>query len=470
MLELPSQSLFHDRYRIVRLIKAGGMGAVYEAIDTRSDRRRALKVLLPSMLSDDDVRARFDREARVTGTIESDHLVEVSDAGVDPATNAPFIAMELLRGEDVSSILKQSGRIGPGDVVTLLGQAALALDKTHAAGVIHRDLKPDNLFVTRREDGSVKLKVLDFGAAKKLVSEGIGASTRILGTPLYMAPEQARGRPDVGPTVDVYALGHIAFIMLVGRHYWRDEIVQMDVLAFLLKTSCGNPEPATARAARAQVALPPAFDAWFAKATALEPAARFQTAGAAIAALGLALGVSRAGSIALPLTPGAPSIPAPASTLSVVEPRDKPLNWIALAVAACAGLALAGLVLFFTLGRRPPTEERAAAAEGPVMRETASAASATSPPPSIDVRAASLPERESDAIASAPVSESVATSSAAPPDAAAATSTAVKTSAAVTAKATAAASVRPKPEAPSSARAAAQASSAKPKPRGEGLF
>ena len=148
------------------------MGAVYEAVDTRSDRKRALKVLLPSMLADEDVRSRFDREARLTGAIESDHLVEVSDAGVDPESNAPFIAMELLRGQDLETLLRQVGRAAPADVVSLLSQAALALDKTHAAGIVHRDLKPENLFVTRRENGTICLKVLDFGAAKKMASEG----------------------------------------------------------------------------------------------------------------------------------------------------------------------------------------------------------------------------------------------------------------------------------------------------------
>src|SRR5262245_46639039 len=132
---LAAGEVFADRYRVVRCIAAGGMAAVYEVFDARTERKRALKVLLPALVKDPEVRARFRREARVTGSIESEHIVETSDSGIDPKTGAPFLVMELLRGEDLAAILERSGRLSPADVVAYLFQAALGLDKMHAAGI-----------------------------------------------------------------------------------------------------------------------------------------------------------------------------------------------------------------------------------------------------------------------------------------------------------------------------------------------
>src|SRR4029077_21112745 len=135
----------------------------------------------------------FHLEGRVTGDIESDHLVRISDAGVDDATGMPFLVMDLLRGEDLGATLKQRGPIPPAEAVTFLSQVALALDKTHAAGIVHRDLKPENLFVTRRDDGPPCVKILDFGIAKVIAqSQATQHTTEAIGTPLYMAPEQIR--------------------------------------------------------------------------------------------------------------------------------------------------------------------------------------------------------------------------------------------------------------------------------------
>src|SRR6185503_6920383 len=113
-----------------------------------------------------DMRARFRLEASVASQIESEHIVQVFDAGVDDETGLPFLVMELLRGESLGAALERRGRFAGDEVVTLLNQASLALDRTHAAGIIHRDLKPENLFVTARDDGTPRLKVLDFGIAK----------------------------------------------------------------------------------------------------------------------------------------------------------------------------------------------------------------------------------------------------------------------------------------------------------------
>ncbi|MBL9023443.1 MAG: serine/threonine protein kinase, partial [Myxococcales bacterium] len=211
------------RYEIVRTISAGGMGVVYEALHRDTRRHRALKVMLPQALLDDDLRARFSREGVVTAGIESEHLVEVFDIGIDEETRAPFLVMELLRGEDLGARLGRRERTSPSELLEIFEQICRALARTHAAGVVHRDLKPENLFVTHREDGSLRMRILDFGIAK-VVDSKESKNTRSIGTPLYMAPEQMTGKSaHIGPHVDIYALGQIAFTLLAGAPYFQRE-------------------------------------------------------------------------------------------------------------------------------------------------------------------------------------------------------------------------------------------------------
>lgn len=150
---LAEGTIFAGRYRVVRSIAAGGMGAVYEVVHLETDRRRAMKVMHAHLFQSDDMRMRFQREARIAANIESEYLIDVSDAGVDEATGMPFMVMELLRGEELGQRLKRVGRLDPAEALTVLQQTALALDKTHAASIVRRDLKPQNLFCTQRDDG-----------------------------------------------------------------------------------------------------------------------------------------------------------------------------------------------------------------------------------------------------------------------------------------------------------------------------
>jgi serine/threonine protein kinase len=288
---LPPGTAFRGRYRVVRAIKAGGMGAVYEVVDETTNARRALKVMLPTLVEDRDLRARFALEARITGDIESDHIVVVFDAGVDEATVTPFLVMDLLRGEDLASLLKTRGPIPPDEVLLCLSQVARALDKTHAAGIVHRDLKPENLFLTRRDDGSPCVKILDFGIAKVVAQSSMALGTQALGTPLYMAPEQIRGGGAIGPGADLYALGQIAYALLAGEPYWEEEKrAGESVYPLLMAVVAGATElPVTRAARRRGIELPSGFDAWFAKAVAQKPEDRFEGASAAVAALGAAL-------------------------------------------------------------------------------------------------------------------------------------------------------------------------------------
>lgn len=287
-------TLFHGRYRVARCLKLGGMGAVYEVRDGKTDARRALKVMLPDIVEDAELRGRFALEMRITSEIESDHIIRILDAGVDEATGIPFLVMDLLRGEDLGSMLERRGALSRTEVALYLSQVSLALDKTHGSGIVHRDLKPENLFLTLRDDGSPCIKILDFGIAKVLGSSARTHGTKSIGTPLYMAPEQVRGDlMAIGPQTDIYSIGHIAYSLLVGEPYWTEELKAAGaLLPFFTKVVGGAREPAIQRAARRGVELSDAFDAWFKKATSIEPDDRFRDASAAAAALADALSVT----------------------------------------------------------------------------------------------------------------------------------------------------------------------------------
>ncbi|UQA57129.1 serine/threonine protein kinase [Polyangium aurulentum] len=291
--DLAAGAIFAGRYRIERRIAAGGMGAVYEVVHLETNRRRALKVMHPNFVQRDDLRGRFRQEARVAAEIESEYIVDVFDAGIDEATRMPFLVMELLRGEELGKRLSRMGPLPPAEAFSYLHQTSLALDKTHRAHIVHRDLKPDNLFLCEREDGTPRIKVLDFGIAKIVAASSTAAgATQSLGTPLYMAPEQFLMESSVSPATDIFALGMIAFTLLVGKPYWYEESRGgANVFAFAAHAALGPREAATARAARLGAMLPPSFDAWFARATAKLPSERFPSATSAVKALAEALGL-----------------------------------------------------------------------------------------------------------------------------------------------------------------------------------
>jgi serine/threonine-protein kinase len=261
------------RYRVVRSIKSGGMGVVYEVADLKTKRRLAMKTLRPGAVPSASRRARFDQEASITASIDNEHIVKVEDAGVDAQTKTAFLTMELLVGRDLGAVLEETGPLAPKRVVELLWQVGLALSAVHDAGIVHRDIKPENLFLTTRVNGEELVKILDFGVAKLV--EADPKATAFVGTPLYMPPEQIRGEhPD--PRADTYALGHVAFALLTAHAYLEPGNVL---------------ESAMRRALRYGIALPPTFDAWFDRATANEVARRFAAADELVAELGAALGI-----------------------------------------------------------------------------------------------------------------------------------------------------------------------------------
>jgi len=288
MLMLKPGMTFALEYEIVRVISAGGMGMVYEVIHLETKRRRALKVMLPHVISSEEMRARFALEAVVTADVISDHIVEVFDAGIDRESDCPFIVLELLRGNDLASRLERAERYSADEVVTYLEQAARGLERTHERGIVHRDLKPENLFLTTRDDGSPRLKILDFGVAKVVLSGPAKTSTQTLGTPMYMAPEQVMGEAKrIGPATDTYALAQIAYTLLVGQPYFAEEHARASgrAIELVMVVARGISEPPSKRASRVGVTLPTGFDPWFAKATALDETRRYASAVELIAAL-----------------------------------------------------------------------------------------------------------------------------------------------------------------------------------------
>jgi serine/threonine-protein kinase len=275
------------RYRVIRKLAEGGIGHVYVALDEHGC-PRAVKVLKAELCESDTVRTRFLREASAPARIDSDSVVRVLGVGVDAGLgDAPFVVMELLEGIDLLELSERSGPLAPAQVLGYLGQLAVVLDRAHARGVVHRDLKPDNLFIVRR-GGDEALKLLDFGAAKVLgapaeVALAVTRTGDFFGTPLYMSPEQCLGRShQVAPTTDVWALGLIAQRLLAGVEYWTAA-----TLAQLVAQIAYEPMPPPSRRG---ADFGPLYDDWFAICCAREPARRFQRAGAALRALATALG------------------------------------------------------------------------------------------------------------------------------------------------------------------------------------
>lgn len=229
-----------DRYELVRRIGRGGMGAVYEARHRQTRRRCAVKLLNRLELSGDaEVVKRFFREARASGSIESENVVAAYDSGID-AANRLYYVMEYLHGEDLAHTLDRVGPLTPATTVKILVQAAAGIARAHASGVIHRDLKPANLFLAVGADDEITVKILDFGVAKvrqELFGESSNSLTRggaLLGTPEYMSPEQLKHAASIDESTDVWSLGVVLFECLTGSLPWGNAESIGEMLAAVL--------------------------------------------------------------------------------------------------------------------------------------------------------------------------------------------------------------------------------------------
>jgi serine/threonine protein kinase len=287
------------RYQLEAVLGHGGMAIVYKARHTGTGKANALKIVHPNLASRPELVDMFVREARVAGRM-GDHpnVVNVFDAGVDEPRRVPFMVMELLDGQTLEEHLQAQTPMAWPLVRTLLEQLTDALEHAHRAGVVHRDLKPGNLFLTKDHKGQPVLKVMDFGIAKVLEQSVEGSVTRI-GSPLYAAPEQQAGDTfrglahkqgsaiarEVSPATDVWAIGLIAYEMLTGlpkMQIWGTVGTLDDLMVKVVLEA--TPVP-SARAGERASLLPGGFDAWFARCLMKNAAHRWQSAKEAAGAL-----------------------------------------------------------------------------------------------------------------------------------------------------------------------------------------
>ncbi|MEZ4410005.1 MAG: HAD-IA family hydrolase [Polyangiales bacterium] len=318
---------FGGDFVVVRPLAQGGMGAVYVVRQRSTQKERALKILHPEFVRDPQTRSQFVQEATIGSAIDSDHVVDVVAAGIDAATNTPWIAMELLHGEELGARLARLGALAPAEVKELLDQLCDALSRAHAKGIVHRDLKPENLFVAdaRRKGVPFTLKVLDFGIAKVAAASSTSAKvSRPIGSPLWMAPEQARLGAALTPATDVWALGLITFALLTGRFYWRAAQGDIDLMVLFNEVLVEPLEPASQRAREYGVErnLPPGFDGWFARCVVRDTAARFSNAAEAWSSLAPLLTSASGGAAAVAPTLLA-AMPMPTPPQVVAPPRTE---------------------------------------------------------------------------------------------------------------------------------------------------
>jgi serine/threonine-protein kinase len=273
-----------DRFRLTRLLGRGGMGSVWLAHHMGLDIPCAVKFIEGEFAQVPEAQARFEREAKAAAQLRSPHVVQILDHGVWQGT--PYMAMELLEGEDFGKRLQRIGRMSPQEVCAIITQVTRALTKAHAAGIVHRDLKPDNIYLVKDDDREIA-KVLDFGIAKSSTALD-GGNTKtgaMLGTPYYMSPEQAQGIKAVDHRSDLWSLAIIVFQALTGRLPFESE-----ALGDLLVKIIVAPVPMPSQFAPD---LPASLDRWWLKAANRDPAQRYQSAKELSDGLALVFGQSQ---------------------------------------------------------------------------------------------------------------------------------------------------------------------------------
>ncbi len=387
------------KYRIDGLIGRGGMGSVWSAVHLGLGQRVAVKLIAKRYASSREARQRFDAEAKAVAQLRSRFVVQVYDNG-ETSEGTPYIVMELLEGESLDHRIQTRGPLQVDQAVRVVSQVGRALTRAHSLGIVHRDLKPENIFMTRTEDDDGEVaKVLDFGIAKIKNPETSDSATRtgaVLGTPLFMSPEQARGLKSVDHRTDIYSLGMVTYMMLTAQAAFSGESFG-DILVAI----CTQPLPIIHQVAPW---LPPTLDGWLKRACAREPGDRYNSIDELLEGLYAASGMSRmsmqsqelmrsdsanTGQVARPPTTTTGRTQAAAGVVSQetasalsVTGKDIPKR------SMLVPIAIAGIVVgllgggAFVILRRSPKQETTGLASGVDIAIAASAAvpaSATAP-------------------------------------------------------------------------------------------
>ena len=333
--------LLDGKYQVEEMLAGGGMCTVYRARHVVIDKNVAVKVLLPQMAMDETIAARFECEARAASRFSHPHAIDIIDFGRTPQ-GLPFIVMDLVVGKPLGAVLRQEGRLSLERACLLLGQICSALDAAHAQGVIHRDLKPDNIMISAY-DGKDWVTVVDFGIAKiqeDLHQGGVRTTGNcIFGTPRYMSPEQAEGRR-VDARSDIYSLGVMLYEMIVGEAPFTDE----SSMRVLIQHATEPPPPPRLK----RPDLSAEVEAVVLRALAKDPAERPQSAAELSLAFADALSGGEALTVARIRVPLDRAAESPVEAPSLARRRRSPL-----AAAAVLALALAGGAGYLWLQRSP---------------------------------------------------------------------------------------------------------------------
>src|SRR5438034_3466375 len=279
-------------YRIERLLGRGGMGVVYLAEHLRLNRRVALKLLAPEIAQDPKFRERFVRESQLAASLEHPNIIPIYDA--DEVGDVLYIAMRYVEGTDLKSVILEEGALPPERVLSILAQAAAALDAAHARGLVHRDVKPGNILLSSEAGSLDHVYLSDFGLTKRMTSDsGMTGTGQFVGTLDYAAPEQFEGK-QLDARADVYSLGGVLYESLTGEIPYRRDNQAALVYAHLM----ADPPFVTEK----RPELPSAIDAVVGKAMAKKPEDRHGSAGALVADARAALGGDGGVEVGAPVT------------------------------------------------------------------------------------------------------------------------------------------------------------------------
>lgn len=328
-------SFFADRFRLGEPLGAGGMGAVFRAEDLMDQRPVAIKILLKGA-QDEQARQRFERESQILASIDHPGIVSILRHGYATHRRIPWLAMELLEGETLRDLIKRTGPMNASRVASILSDAADALEAAHAAGVIHRDLKPDNIFVTTT---GPSVKLLDFGLSLSLHAKKLTATGTMIGTPRYMAPEQIASAHQSGAPADIYALGVVVYECLTGESPFAASD-QGQLLGAILQ---GRLEPLSSR----RPDLPEAVQEVVERAMARKPEDRFESPRALADAFTDAVGgrISKPRFSVEPAKVARDSRPGRASRPSHPGGGDT-LKWVGLAVLGLIAAAASAVITY----------------------------------------------------------------------------------------------------------------------------